>query len=206
MMKWIFSLLILFSMVFGCINGRMDQVSSAALSECGKAVELSFSLMGSICLWSGLMKVAQESGLTEKIAALLSPITTRIFRDVNRGSRAMQMIALNITANLLGLGNAATPLGLAAMQELDRANPHPETASSDMILFVVCNTASIQLIPTTIAVLRLKYGAQSPLDILPAVWISSALALCAGLFLAKFLGWLLPSTDRSPRSQQRKIS
>lgn len=194
MMKWIFSILILLAVVFGACNGRMSEVSTAALSECGRAVELAITLAGTICLWNGLMRVAQESRLTEKIAKLLSPVTTRIFRGVERTSYAMQLITMNITANLLGLGNAATPLGIAAISELEKATPceHKGTASDNMILLVVLNTASIQLVPTTVAVLRLQYGSDTPMDIIPAVLITSLVSVTVGIALAKLLNRVFP--------------
>jgi len=190
MMKWIFGILILLSLVFGGINGRMEEVSSAAISSCGGAVELVLTLAGSMALWSGLMRAAQGSGLTEKLAALLSPLTTRLFRGVKKGSKALQLITMNITANLLGLGNAATPLGLSAMEELRREAASSPDESSDapsdnMVLLVVLNTASIQLIPTTVAILRLKYGSASPMEIVPAVLLSSAVSVTVGICLCK---------------------
>lgn len=192
-MKWIFTGLIVLSVVSGIMNGRGEELGTAALSSCQGAVELAISLCGALCLWSGLMRVAQESGLTQKLAKLFAPLLKRIFRGA--GARALELISLNVTANLLGLGNAATPLGLAAMQELERDLPPEQrtTASDSMILFVVLNTASIQLIPTTIAVLRLKYGSANPLDIIPAVLISSVASVTAGLLMAKGLNRLFPA-------------
>lgn len=203
MMKWVFAILISLSVVFGIGCGQMEEVSAAALSECGRAVELALTLTGSMCMWSGLMAVAQKSGLTEKIARLLSPLTCRIFRGISKTSETMQYITMNITANLLGLGNAATPLGIAAMQSLAKETDPNEksTASDNMVLFVVLNTASIQLIPTTIAVLRLKYGASDPIDILPAVLLVSLLSLIVGITMAKLCNRAFPVRKR--RRQQR---
>lgn len=209
MMKWIFTVLIFLSVAFGVLNGRMDAVSSAALSECGGAIQLALTLAGSVCLWSGLMRVAQKSGLTERIALLLSPLTTRIFRNLGKASYAMQLITMNITANLLGLGNAATPLGLAAIQELAKDTP-PElsgTANDNMVLLVVLNTASIQLIPTTVAVLRLKYGSANPMDIIPAVLLASLVSVTVALSLARVLNHAFPArSGKLPRAgrQQKK--
>lgn len=199
MMRWIFTALILLAVVFGICNGRMAEVNTAAISECGRAVELAITLAGTICLWNGLMKVAQASGLTEKIARLLSPITTRIFRGVGKTSNAMQLITMNITANLLGLGNAATPLGIAAITELEKSTPDEDkgTANDNMILLVVLNTASIQLIPTTVAVLRLKYGSANPMDIIPAVLIASLVSVTVGLSLAKLFNRAFPVHRKS---------
>lgn len=182
-MKWVFSGLIILAVIFGALNDQMSAVSNAAISEGTKAIELSITLAGTLCLWSGLMQVAQKSGLTDKIAIMLSPVTRLLFKGIGVKSKAMALISMNITANMLGLGNAATPLGIAAMTELSKESENG-VASPNMIMLVVLNTASIQIIPTTVAALRLKYGAASPLDILPAVWISSVAALAVGIFAA----------------------
>ncbi len=183
MMKWITAGLIILSAVFAAINGRMTDLSTAFLEECGSAVELAISLTGIICLWSGIMRVAQSSGLTGKLAKAAAPLLSRIFRGLKKNGKAMQFITLNITANILGLGNASTPFGIAAMREIEKEerSPTPELASHNMIVLTVMNTASLQLIPTTAAALRLKYGSSAPMEILPCVWITSVCALAAAL-------------------------
>lgn len=188
-MKWVFCGLILLSVVFGAGSGNMASVSNALIGECSKAVELTLTLTGSICLWSGLMKVAEHAKLTDAVSRLLSPITRLLFRGLNQRSQAMRFICMNITANLLGLGNAATPLGIAAMQELAKEQPPEQRhiASDHMVTLVVLNTASIQLLPTTIALLRLQYGAVRPLDILPAILMASLVSVSAGILLCKLL-------------------
>ena len=190
MMKWIFSGLIVLSIFFGITTGHLDAVSNAAISECGNAVTLVLKLMGSICLWSGLMKVAEESGLTDRISRLLRPFTRLIFRGLPETSPALPLISMNITANLLGLGNAATPLGLEAARGM--AKKSPGVASDSLCMLVVCNTASIQLIPTTVATVRAAEGCASPFDILPAVWLASALSVSVGILMCKILAKLWP--------------
>ena len=189
-MKWIFSGLIVLSIFFGITTGHLDAVSNAAISECGNAVTLVLKLMGSICLWSGLMKVAEESGLTDRISRLLRPFTRLIFRGLPETSPALPLISMNITANLLGLGNAATPLGLEAARGM--AKKSPGVASDSLCMLVVCNTASIQLIPTTVATVRAAEGCASPFDILPAVWLASALSVSVGILMCKILAKLWP--------------
>lgn len=191
MMKWVMTAMIALSVVFGIVGGNMDKVSEAFLSECGEAVELAVSLIGIICLWSGLMRVAQAAGVTELLAQLFSPILSKLFKNLKKGGKALQLITLNLTANLLGLGNASTPFGIAAMREIeaeenlnsDHANHN--MASHSMIVFTVMNTASLQIIPTTVAALRLKYGSADPMAILPCVWIVSLLSLSAALLATK---------------------
>lgn len=190
MMKWIVAGMMILSAVFAAINGRMSELSSALLEECGGAVQLAISLAGIICLWSGIMRVAQSSGLTEKLAKIFAPVLSLLFRGLKKSGKAMQYITLNITANILGLGNASTPFGIAAMREIEKEedSPHPETASDNMIMLTVMNTASLQIIPTTAAALRLSYGSAAPMEILPCVWITSVCALAAAVAAVKICG------------------
>lgn len=183
MMKYIMTGLIVLSLIFAVITGRVSELSTAFLEECGGAVQLAITLIGIIALWSGLMRVAQSSGLTGKLAELAAPVLSKLFGGLKRGGTAMQYITLNITANILGLGNASTPFGIAAMREIEKEEHSltPELASDNMITLTVMNTASLQLIPTTAAALRLKYGSASPMEILPCVWITSVCALAAAL-------------------------
>lgn len=195
MMKWVFSGLILCAVLFGLLNGRMNEVTNAALGECGNAVELCITLTGAMCMWSGLMRIAEKSKLTERVSEFFGPVISFLFEGMDPKSPAAQAITLNLSANLLGLGNAATPLGVAAMRELDKVNGGSKTASNNMIIFVVLNTASLQLIPTTTALLRSKAGSATPLDILPAVICASFASISAGVIMAKTLNRLFPAAD-----------
>lgn len=188
MMKWVMTVMLTAAVIFGIVTGRMNEVSEAFLSECTSAVELAISLTGIICLWSGVMRVAQESGITGCLAKLSSPLLSRIFKGLRSSGKAMQYITLNLTANILGLGNASTPLGLTAMREIEAEehSQYPETASHNMIILTVMNTASLQIIPTTVAALRLSAGSENPMEILPCVWIVSVCALAAALCGATF--------------------
>ncbi len=186
-MSWLFAGLLGLSFLFGLLNGRMDAVSTAAVSDCAGAVTLTIQLAGVMCLWSGLMRIAQASGLTDKLSRLFGPLIRFLFRGLPAQSPAAKAIVMNLTANLLGLGNAATPLGIAAMKELEQIAPEKGTASDHMAMLVVLNTASLQLIPTTTAALRLANGSAAPIEILPAVWLASGVSICAGVFMAKIL-------------------
>ena len=132
-----------------------------------------------------MMNVAQKSGLLEKLSKLIDPLISRLFKGV-KSEKAKQAILMNITANIFGIGNAATPFGIKAMEEMQRENKN-FTATNDMCMFVVLNTASIQLIPTTLFALRSSYGSADPYKILPAVWIVSVVALTFGIFAAKIM-------------------
>ncbi|MCL2109317.1 MAG: spore maturation protein A [Oscillospiraceae bacterium] len=188
MMKWVFAGLIFFSLLFGIINGDVAALTEAALSEAGTAVTLALTLCGIICLWSGIMRVAQKAGLVEQLAKLFKPLLIRLFSGIDPNGKALGFIVLNISANLLGLGNASTPFGIAAMRELEKEEGTGIRATNNMVIFVVLNTASLQIIPTTAAALRLKNGSAAPMEILPAVWITSLAALVVSVTVAKLLG------------------
>ena len=184
MLNGILTALLIFSVVTAAFTGRMEALSAAALSGCGEAVSLVIALTGMLCLWSGLMEIARRCRLTEALARLLHPLTRWLFPTVPQGSQA---ICMNLSANLLGLGNAATPLGLAAMRELQKLNPHKDSASNAMVTFVAMNTASLQLIPTTCAALRQQAGSAAPMEILPAVWLTGLSSLAVVLLLDRLL-------------------
>ena len=172
MLNYIWSFLVVFSVGCAALLGNTEALSKAFVDSAADAVQLLLTLAGVICLWSGLMKIAERSGLTNLAARLFAPLLSRLFPH------------MNITANLLGLGNTATPPGLKAMRELHALNGKSDTASDEMVLFVVMNTASLQLLPATLGALRQSTGSAAPFEILVPVWISSACALAVGLSLA----------------------
>lgn len=184
MMKYVIGGMIILSAVFSFFTGNADRLTDAMLTECNSAVTLAITLCGIICLWSGIMRVAQDSGLTLLLARLFTPLLSKLFKGIDKGGKAMQYIVLNLTANILGLGNASTPFGIAAMKELEKEEKTEDTASRNMVIFTVMNTASLQIIPTTVAALRLSHGSHAPMEILPCVWISSVCALAAAVLAA----------------------
>lgn len=184
MMNLIFVAMILASVVCGGISGNSAEVTDAAINSCVEAVELFLYLIGGMCMWGGLMKVAEKSHLTDKLAAAFRPFAKLIFKDLDLNGRAFHAICLNVTANMLGLGNAATPLGIEAMKALETEEKANGTATRNMIVFSVLNTASVTLLPTTAASLRSKHGSAAPMEIFPCVIITSVIALAAGLFSA----------------------
>lgn len=181
MLNYIWGAMMIISVVCGAINGKLADVSQAALDGAAQAVELLITMLGMMCFWSGLMNISDAGGATKLLSKVLSPILSRLFPDYDEGGSTLQAICANITANFLGLGNSATPLGLRAMKEMQKHNKSKLTADNSMIRFVVLNTASIQLVPTFVSVIRKSYGAQSPLDILPCVLVSSAVGVVVGL-------------------------
>ncbi len=182
---WIFIMAI--SILAGMLTGRIEEVNNALLGGGSAAISLCLSLGGAMCLWGGLMRVAEKAGLTERLSRLMAPLMRLLFPGLPPRGAACRAILMNMAANMLGLGNAATPLGLKAMQELQQENPRPDTASRHMVVFVVLNTASIQLLPTTVATLRLEAGAANPMAILPAVWMTSLGSAMVAVLLAKLL-------------------
>ena len=167
------------SLFCGLLTGAGD-LSRAALEGAGRAVTLCLSLAGSLCLWSGFGALLERSGLRAGLARLLAPLLGRLYPTARRDPETMGALCANVTANLLGLGSAATPPGIAAARRMG-ALARSDGATDEMCRLVVMNTASIQLLPTTVAALRGSLGAAAPFDILPAVLVTSALSVTAGL-------------------------
>lgn len=176
------------SILFGIAVGRGEAVAAAAVTGAGDAVELCLSMAGMLCLWTGVMEVMRQSGLAGGLSRLLRPVLGRLFPDASKDGAVMDSLSANVSANLLGLGNAATPLGIQAAKGMSRKSPG--VASDELCLLVVCNTASIQLLPTTVAAVRAAAGCRSPFDILPAVWLASALSVAAGIWACRLLSRL----------------
>ena len=173
--------------VFCCaVTGQLGLLTPAAMQGAQAGITLCISLAGAMCLWSGVAKVMECAGLSQALGRLLRPVFRRLFPTASRDSLALGYLSANVSANLLGLGNAATPMGILAvkrMQELSGGR----TASDEMCLLIVMNTASIQLLPTTVASVRASLGASSPFDILPAVWLCSVCSVSMGILAAKLL-------------------
>ena len=176
-MRYVIFVIICLSFIFSSLTGRMSELSSAALTSCKDAVTLCISLCGTICLWSGVMKVAERSGAVKKLSFIFAKPLTLLFPDIDKKGTAMQYIVINFISNLLGLGNASTPLGIKSMNELKKEQNADKAATRDMIMLVVMNTASMQFFPSTIAAIRASYGSTAPADIVPCVWIVSVIAL-----------------------------
>jgi len=178
MLNKIWAVIMLIAVISGAVTNQIGDVGNALLGGGREALTLGITLGGAMCVWSGFMRVAEAGGMTALMARLLSPVMRRLFPGLDPSGPACRAMLMNMAANFLGLGNAATPFGIQAMEQLKqehvRTGGEPGTASRYMVTFVVLNTASIQLLPTTVATLRLQYGAAVPLDILPCVWITSA--------------------------------
>jgi len=186
-MSWIWTGFIAVSILCAALTGRGNMLSTAAMQGARSAVELVIAMTGSLCLWSGVGALMQQLKLSHALAGLLRPVLRRIFPESERDDTLAGALSANICANLLGLGNAATPMGIAAAKRLRRPE-QPECATDSLCRLVVLNTASIQLIPSSVAAVRLSLGCVTPFDILPAVWITSFCSAALGLAAAFILG------------------
>lgn len=191
MMNKLFSIIIVISIAYGIYSGNFSQLSNSLLNDPTSAVELVIFLTGSMCLWGGLMRIAEKAGITRYMAMLFRPAARLLFKGLDLNGKAFRLICMNVTANILGLGNAATPLGIEAMKELEKTHisegGDPLRASDNMVTFTVLNTASLTVIPSTCAAVRAKYGSASPMEIFPAVVITALSALTAALLAAQIL-------------------
>lgn len=186
-MKAVLIIIPAISFIYAALGGRMSELSESIFAKSTEAVELVISICGIMCFWCGLMRVAEKAGLLEKLSRALSAPIKLLFGGVKKGGKAAGLIAMNLAANVLGLGNASTPLGIAAMKAISEEENAGGFAAADMIMLAVLNTASLQIIPATAAALRSANGAAKPMDILPCVWIVTAYSLFIAVFSAKML-------------------
>ena len=184
-MAWVWTILVGASVVFGVLHGTMGAVSRAAMEGAAAAVELAVGMAGALCLWSGVMEVMRRCGLAGKLARLFRPLLRLLLPRASRDGETLSAVSANLSANLLGLGNAATPPGIRAARSMARGCDG--VASDELCRLVVLNTASLQLLPTTLAGLRSACGCAAPFDILPAVWLCSVLSVGAGLLAERLL-------------------
>ncbi len=185
-MSWIWAGMAVCAVAIGALNGNLAAVSTAALEGAGNAIQLCLTMAGAMCLWSGVMEVMKRCDMDQALAKLLRPLLHLVLPRASRDGETLAALSGNVSANLLGLGNAATPLGIRAAQRM--AQGLNGTASDELCRLVVLNTASIQLLPTTVAALRVSCGCAAPFDILPCVWVSSVCSVTAGLLAAWLLG------------------
>ena len=183
MLGYIWAFMIIISFICAALTGNMENLTQAVSKEALNGVNLIITLTSGMCFWSGILKIMEKSQLTDKISILLSPIINLIFKDV-KDKKTKNLINMNITSNILGLGNAATPFGIKAMQELDKENSFQNKASNQMCRFVILNTASIQLIPTTLLTLRSSFGGICDNRLLYCIWISSFSSCVFGIILS----------------------
>lgn len=183
-MSWIWTGFLAVSILCSALSGQGSALAAAALQGAQAGVTLAISMAGSLCLWSGVGKLMEVSGVTDTLARLLHPMLRRLFPSVKTDAALARDLSANVCANFLGLGNAATPMGISAARRLKRG----DRATDELCRLIVLNTASIQLIPSNVAAVRTSLGCESPFDILPAVWITSLASAGLGVSMAVFLG------------------
>lgn len=187
MLNIIWPIFIIASIVYAIITGNLDSINNSIFEVGENTINLILTLLGTVCLWNGLMKIVENTSLIKKIAKLISPFMKILFPEIKKGTEAYEEISMNIVSNILGLGNAATPLGLRAMQSMQKENKDKNKLSNSMAMFIILNTASIQLIPTTVIAVRTALGSAEPTKMLVPIWGATIGAAMAGIISAKLL-------------------
>lgn len=187
MLNKLWPILIIISIIFAIFTGNIEQLNESIFSSAETAVELTITFIGTMCLWNGIMNIAYKTNLIEKLVKLINPLINKLFPEIKNNKKAKQDVSMNIVANILGLGNAATPLGLKAMQKLQEINNNKIELSNSMIMLIVLNTASLQIIPTTVLAIRSSLGSENPTSIVLPIWIATLAAAITAIIITKIL-------------------
>lgn len=187
MLNIIWPLFIIISLIYAIVFGRIGEVNIAIFNSVENAVQIAIKLMGTICLWNGIIKIAEKTSMIDKLKNFLKPILKFLFPDIHENDKAYGEISMNMVANIMGLGNAATPLGLNAMKSMQRNNKNKKELSNSMAMFIIINTASIQIIPTTVIGIRSSLGSENPTQMILAVWCATLGAAISAIILTKIL-------------------
>lgn len=187
MLNKIWPVFIIIAIVYAFFSGNIDKVNNGIFESTKSAVELSLTFLGTMCLWNGIMQIAYKSNLINKIVKILNPIIKKLFPEINNDEKIKKEISMNMVANIFGLGNAATPLGIKAMTSMQKINSKKDTLSNSMMIFIVLNTASLQLIPTTVIAIRTSLNSNNPTSIVVPVWAATICSILAGICITKIL-------------------
>lgn len=185
MLNKIWPAFLIISFLYAIFTGKLSEVNSSIFESTSGAIELCLTLIGTMCLWCGIIKIAMETSLVDKLIKILRPFLRKLFPEIDEKDGVYKEISMNIIANLLGLGNAATPLGLKAMKSLQKSNKNKNELSNSMAILIVLNTASIQLIPTTVIAIRTTLGAKNPTEMLVPIWIATIVAATCAITASK---------------------
>lgn len=185
MLNILWPLFIIISFIFAFITGNVEKINNSFFESVKNAVELCITFFGTICLWNGIMKIAQKTSLLLKLNKIMKPFINIIFPEFKNNEKIKSEITMNIVSNILGLGNAATPFGIKAMKSMQKENINKDTLSDPMAMFILINTASIQIIPTTVIGIRSSMNSSNPTGIIFYVWISSILAMTVAIILGE---------------------
>ena len=187
MLNKIWPFFIIISFIYAIYSGNIFNLNNAIFSSAEQTVDLCLTLLGTICLWNGIMKIAVKTSLIEKLTKFLKPLIVFLFPEIKNNKKIGKEISMNMVANILGLGNAATPLGLKAMDSMQKENKNKDTLSNSMAMFILINTASLQIIPTTVISVRSSLASTEPTMIILAVWIATIAAFLTAIIAGKFL-------------------
>ncbi len=185
MLNILWPIFIIISFAYAIFSGNVDKLNESIFSSTSESVNLCISLLGTICLWNGIMQIANKTSIIDRLTNLLKPVMNFLFPELKQEKEIQKEISLNVIANILGLGNAATPLGLKAMKSMQKKNPKKDTLTNSMITFIVLNTASLQIIPTTVIAIRSSMNSKNPTSIVFPVWIATICAAIAGITATK---------------------
>lgn len=185
MLNIVWPIFIIISFSYAIFSGNLDDLNTSIFSSVTDAVNLSINLLGTMCLWSGIMQIANKTTIITKLTKVLNPIVKFLFPEIKEKENIHKEISMNMIANILGLGNAATPLGLKAMKSMQKENSKKDELTNSMAMFIVLNTASIQIIPTTVIAIRNSLGSTNPTAIIFPVWIATICAAIAGITATK---------------------
>ncbi len=187
MLNKIWPIFIIVSFSYAIFSGNLEPLNATIFDSTKDAIALSIDLLGTICLWNGIMQIANKTAIIDKLTKFLNPMIKILFPEMRENKQIQKEISMNMIANILGLGNAATPLGLKAMKSMQKENTKKDTLSNSMLVFIVLNTASIQVIPTTVIAIRNSLGSNNPTSIVFPVWIATICAAIAGIIAVMFL-------------------
>ena len=187
MLNLIWPLFIIFSIIYGILSGNLEQLNNSIFSGAQDALTTTMTLLGSMCLWNGLMSIAESTKFVEVISKIIMPLVKFLFPEIRENKKITQEISMNMVANILGLGNAATPLGLKAIGSMQKENKNKKELSNSMLTLIVINTASIQLIPTTVIAIRSSLGSSNPTAIIVPVWFATIVAAVVGVIASRIV-------------------
>lgn len=187
MLNIIWPVFIIISFLYGIFTGRVNELNEEIFNSVSDAVQLSITFLGTICLWNGIMEIVKRTSLMNKLTKILNPIMKLLFPELKNNTQAKAEISMNVIANVLGLGNAATPLGLKAMKTMQKENKNKEVLSNSMAMFIVLNTASLQLIPTNVIAIRTSLNSSNPTEIIFPVWFATVIAAIVGIVATKLI-------------------
>lgn len=185
MLNILWPIFIIISFIFSVGTGKINQLNTAIFDSAKDAVQMTITFLGTICMWNGVMKILQETSIMSKITKLVSPIMKFLFPTIKKEDKEYKEITINMIANILGLGNAATPLGLKAMKSMQEKNKNKEILTNNMAMFIVLNTASLQIIPTTVIAIRTSLNSVNPTNIIVPIWGATIAADIAGILITK---------------------